>query len=71
MRENALKKWMKHKKLQLKKKASENNLLYFIHEENDLTLFKIGFTTNLKDYVHCKLEMQDYLLFTKQSKTVL
>ena len=55
VRENSLEKWMKHKRLQLKKKAPDNNLLYFIHEDDDVTLFKIGFTTNLKERL-CALQ---------------
>ena len=35
--------------LQIKRKPAEHNFLYFIHEEGNLTQFKIGFTTNMKE----------------------
>ena len=34
--------------LQIKRKPAENNFVYFIHEEGDLTQFKIGFSTDLE-----------------------
>ena len=39
---------MTRTELQIKRKPAEHNFLYFIHEEGDLTQFKIGFTTNLE-----------------------
>ena len=46
--ENALKKWMKYKTSILKPKKAENGFVYFIHEHNDLTQFKVGFSVDLK-----------------------
>ena len=34
--------------LQIKRKPVEHKFMYFIHEEGDLTQFKIGFTTDLE-----------------------
>ena len=46
--ENALKNWMQYKKSILKPKKAENGFVYFIHEHNDLTQFKVGFSVDLK-----------------------
>ena len=48
VRRNVLNKWINRVQLQIKRKAPEHNFLYFIHEEGNVTQFKIGFTANLE-----------------------
>ena len=49
VRNNALKKWLNFKQSKMKQKPTETGVVYFIHEENDFTQFKIGFSSNLED----------------------
>ena len=48
VRRTVFDKWMTRVQLQIKRKPAENNFVYFIHEEGDLTQFKIGFSTDLE-----------------------